>query len=142
VVVFDGSGKLRSLPGAVAVLRERGQAGVYCLCLDAEERLLPAECQAVAAAGPDGVLVAQQMNESVVGPVRPEYVTAAWAERVARSMAPIRDVSGDEDGAGCRVRAGCWTCSAWNRRRPRPSPPGGGRAAGRPVQPGIRCRRA
>lgn len=45
VVVLDGSRRLRSLPGAIAVLREGGQAGVYCICLDTEERLLPAECQ-------------------------------------------------------------------------------------------------
>ncbi len=44
VVVFDGSRKLRSLPGAIGVLREGGQVGVYCICLDADERLLPAEC--------------------------------------------------------------------------------------------------
>ena len=35
---------------------------MYSICLDADERLLPAECHAVAAAGPDGMLVVQQMN--------------------------------------------------------------------------------
>jgi S-DNA-T family DNA segregation ATPase FtsK/SpoIIIE len=47
------------------------------------------------------------MNEPAVGPVRPEYVTPGWAERVARSVAPIRDVSGDEEDTGlpgsCRL---------------------------------------
>jgi S-DNA-T family DNA segregation ATPase FtsK/SpoIIIE len=107
VVVFDGSRKLRSLPGAVQVLREGGQVGVYSICLDAHERLLPAECQAVMAAGPDGTLTVQQAHEPVVGPVRPECVPAAWADRLARSLAPIRDVSGDgEDGGlpdACRL---------------------------------------
>ena len=107
VVVFDGSRKLRSLPGAIGVLREGPRVGVYSICLDAEERLLPAECQAVAAAGPDGRLVVQQANQPAIGGVRPEYVTSAWAEAVARSIAPIRDVSGDEDAAGlpgsCRL---------------------------------------
>ena len=107
VVVFDGSRKLRSLPGAIGVLREGPRVGVYSICLDAEERLLPAECQAVAAAGPDGRLVVQQTDQSAIGEVRPEYVTSAWADQVARSIAPIRDVSGDEDAAGlpgsCRL---------------------------------------
>ena len=107
VVVFDGSRKLRSLPGAIGVLREGPQVGVYSICLDAEERLLPAECQAVAAAGLDGRLVVQQANQPAIGEVRPEYVTSAWADQVARSIAPIRDVSGDEDAAGlpgsCRL---------------------------------------
>jgi DNA segregation ATPase FtsK/SpoIIIE, S-DNA-T family len=107
VVVFDGSRRLRSLPGAVGVLREGPPAGVYGICLDADERLLPAECQAVAIAGPDGTLRVQQMSEPAVGPVRPEYVTPGWAERLARSVAPVRDVSSDEDDTGlpgsCRL---------------------------------------
>ena len=47
------------------------------------------------------------MSEPAVGPVRPEYVTPGWAEQLARSIAPIRDVSGDEEDAGlpasCRL---------------------------------------
>ena len=107
VVVFDGSRKLRSLPGAIGVLREGPQAGVYSICLDADERLLPAECHAVIAASPDGMLVVQQMNSPAIGPVRPEYVTSAWSDRLARSIAPVRDVSGDDADAGlpeaCRL---------------------------------------
>ncbi|QNA73942.1 cell division protein FtsK [Streptomyces sp. So13.3] len=47
VVVFDGSRRLRSLPGVVALLREGPAVGMYALCLDSEERFLPGECQAV-----------------------------------------------------------------------------------------------
>ena len=107
MVVFDGSRKLRSLPGAIGILREGPQVGVYSICLDSDERLLPAECHAVVAAGGDGMLVVKQMSQSAIGPVRPEYVTVAWAERLARSMAPVRDVSGDDEAAGlpeaCRL---------------------------------------
>jgi DNA segregation ATPase FtsK/SpoIIIE, S-DNA-T family len=107
VVVFDGSRRLRSLPGTVGILREGPRAGVYSICLDADERLLPAECQVVAAAGPDGTLTVQQTGEPAVRPVRPEYVTPGWADRLARSVAPIRDVSGDEEDTGlpgsCRL---------------------------------------
>ena len=107
VVVFDGSRRLRSLPGAVGILREGPEVGVFSICLDAADRLLPAECQAVAAAGPDGTLTVGQTGEPAIAPVRPEYVTSAWAERVARSLAPIRDVSGDEEDTGlpasCRL---------------------------------------
>ena len=42
VVVFDGSRRLRSLPGALQVLREGPEVGVYSICLDSDERLLPA----------------------------------------------------------------------------------------------------
>ena len=107
VVVFDGSRRLRSLPGAVGILWEGPQVGVYSICLDADERLLPAECQAVAAAGPDGTLTIGQTGESAIAPVRPEYVTPAWAEKLARSVAPIRDISANEEDTGlpasCRL---------------------------------------
>ena len=107
VVVLDGSRKLRSLPGVVGILRDGPQVGIYGICLDSDERLLPAECQAVAAVGPDGALTVGQMNEPAVGQVRPEYVTPGWAGRLARSIAPIRDISGSEEDAGlpgaCRL---------------------------------------
>jgi S-DNA-T family DNA segregation ATPase FtsK/SpoIIIE len=107
VVVFDGSRKLRSLPGAIQVLREGPQVGVYAICLDSDERLLPAESHAVAVAGHDGLLQVRQMNQPATGRVRPEYVTPAWCTLVARGMSPVRDASDDEDAAGlpdaCRL---------------------------------------
>ena len=108
VVVFDGSRRLRSLPGAVGILREGRQVGVYSICLDADERLLPAECQAVAAAGPDGTLTVAADGRSPPSPRSgPNTSRPAWAERLARSLAPIRDVSGDEEDTGlpasCRL---------------------------------------
>jgi len=99
LVVFDGSRKLRSLPGVIQVLREGPQVGVYAVCLDADERLLPAECQAVAVAAPDGLRV-QQMMADVIREVRPDHVSPGWCNRLARGMAPIRDVSDDDDAAG------------------------------------------
>ena len=81
---------------------------MYCICLDAEERLLPAECQAVAVAGPDGTLVVQQMSRA-----RRRSGPAGVRQRppgpscVARSIAPVRDVSGEDEADGlpaaCRL---------------------------------------
>jgi DNA segregation ATPase FtsK/SpoIIIE, S-DNA-T family len=99
VVVFDGSRKLRSLPGSVQILREGPRVGVYAICLDADERLLPAECHAVVATGPGGLRVGQMMAATIDG-VRPDQVSPGWCARLARSIAPIRDVSDDEDAAG------------------------------------------
>ena len=59
----------------------------------------------------------QQMSEPAVGPVRPEYVTPGWAERLARSVAPVRDVSSDEDDTGLPG-------SVPAAGRARPGPPG------------------
>ncbi|HUN36928.1 MAG TPA: FtsK/SpoIIIE domain-containing protein [Trebonia sp.] len=99
VVVFDGSRKLRSLPGAIQVLRDGPQVGVYAVCLDADERLLPAECQAVVVADPGGLRV-QQMMAPTVRQVRPDAVRPSWCLRFARSIAPIRDASDDNEAAG------------------------------------------
>ncbi|MEV0111963.1 FtsK/SpoIIIE domain-containing protein [Streptomyces sp. NPDC050844] len=52
VVVWDGSRRLRSLPGVVRLLREGPSVGMYALCLDSEERFLPGECQAFVVAEP------------------------------------------------------------------------------------------
>ncbi|MEU6995612.1 FtsK/SpoIIIE domain-containing protein [Streptomyces sp. NPDC046465] len=52
VVVWDGSRRLRSLPGVVRLLREGPAVHMYALCLDTEERFLPGECQAFVVAEP------------------------------------------------------------------------------------------
>ena len=98
-VVLDGSRRLRSLPGVIQVLREGPQVGVYAICLDADERLLPAECQAVAVVEPGGLRV-QQMMAATIREVRPDCVSPGWCTRLARAIAPIRDVSDDDDAAG------------------------------------------
>jgi DNA segregation ATPase FtsK/SpoIIIE-like protein len=115
VVVFDGSGKLRALPGVRQVLREGPLVGVYSICLDAEEWLLPAECRAVAATGPDGVLTVRQLNEPAVRHVRPEYVTQDWCDLLARSLAPVRDVSRPLDAAGLRALSAEAIAARWER---------------------------
>jgi S-DNA-T family DNA segregation ATPase FtsK/SpoIIIE len=99
MVVLDGARKLRSLPGVIQLLREGPQVGVYVVCLDGDERLLPGECQAVAAFGPDGQRVQQPLAAPVSG-ARADQVSPEWCTRLARSIAPIRDVSTDEDTDG------------------------------------------
>jgi S-DNA-T family DNA segregation ATPase FtsK/SpoIIIE len=98
VVIFDGSRKLRALPGTVQLLQEGPQVGVYAICLDIDERLLPAECQAVVAVEGDRVRVQQAMEETVPE-IRPDLVPPAWCAELARSIAPIRDVSNADDAA-------------------------------------------
>ncbi|HEY1640787.1 MAG TPA: FtsK/SpoIIIE domain-containing protein [Streptosporangiaceae bacterium] len=100
VVIFDGSRRLRALPGAIQLLREGPAVGVRSVCLDSDERLLPAECQAVAVIQPDGSLRVQQMSSAAIGAARPDQVAPGWCLRLARSLAPIRDISDDEVGLG------------------------------------------
>ncbi|MFI6807684.1 FtsK/SpoIIIE domain-containing protein [Streptomyces luteogriseus] len=142
VVVWDGSRRLRSLPGVVRLLREGPAVSMFAICLDAEERFLPGECQAYVVAEPkaaeyDQVQQAQQQPQQAAGgfpsfqawhtndrqpeqaerteqlrlrveeagaerlkDVRPDFVSAAWCLRLARSLSPLRDISGEtEDSA-------------------------------------------
>ena len=98
VVIFDGSRKLRALPGTVQVLQEGPQVGVYAICLDTDERLLPAECQAVVVVEGDRVRVQQAMAQTLPQ-IRPDLVPPDWCAELARSIAPIRDVSTSDDAA-------------------------------------------
>jgi len=99
VVILDGSRRLRAFPGAIQLLREGPAAGVFAICLDADERLLPAECRAVAVIEPDGMRV-QQTNGPTVRPVRPDHVSPGWGVQLARRMSPVRDVSDEENISG------------------------------------------
>ncbi|HEY2279625.1 MAG TPA: FtsK/SpoIIIE domain-containing protein, partial [Streptosporangiaceae bacterium] len=98
LVVFDGARKLRMLPGAVQVLTDGPRFGIYAICLDSDEQLLPAECQAVVVVGPDGTRVSQAGAESLPR-IRLDTVHPAWCTRLARSLAPIRDVSDADDAS-------------------------------------------
>ncbi len=104
VVVLDGWRRLRSLPGISRLLGEGPQVGVYVICLERTERLLPAECQSVAVLGRDGLRVRQTMADTVGG-VRADAADPSWCTRVARSLAPIRDV-GEDGGLRPFVAAG------------------------------------
>ncbi|WP_309060312.1 FtsK/SpoIIIE domain-containing protein [Streptomyces sp.] len=144
VVVWDGSRRLRSLPGVVRLLREGPSVSVYALCLDAEERFLPGECQAFVVAEPKAEEHDRGQQQQHVRPqqagggfpsfqawhtgtaaepsradapgklrlrveeagaerlkdVRPDFVSPAWCLRLARSLSPLRDISGEtEDSA-------------------------------------------
>ncbi|MGW0824221.1 FtsK/SpoIIIE domain-containing protein [Streptomyces sp. NPDC002845] len=146
VVVWDGSRRLRSLPGVVRLLREGPDVSMYAVCLDAEERFLPGECQAFVVAEPKaqeydpagpaqgggGVpqpvagggfpsfqawhqtgqqtdrreaadelrLRVEEEGAERLRDIRPEFVSPAWCLRLARSLSPLRDISGEtEDSA-------------------------------------------
>ncbi|MFJ3235141.1 FtsK/SpoIIIE domain-containing protein [Streptomyces sp. NPDC086787] len=143
VVVWDGSRRLRSLPGAVRLLREGPAVSMYAVCLDTEERFLPGECQAFVVAEPKAREYDTQADRTAAQPqtaggfpsfhawhntgvpenenadeakelrlrveeggaagikdVRPDFVSAAWALRLSRSLSALRDISGEtEDSA-------------------------------------------
>ncbi len=98
VVVLDGARRLRALPGVVSLLKDGPAVGVYSICIDADERLLPEECAAVVSEAYGGKLHVRQQRADDIAEVRPDLVPASWFQRVARALAPIRDVADSEDG--------------------------------------------
>ncbi|MEO3886197.1 FtsK/SpoIIIE domain-containing protein [Nonomuraea sp. B5E05] len=96
LVVLDGAQVLRGLPGMPQVLRQGPRCGVYTLALDEDQRLLPEECQTVAACGDDGLAQLRGGGLDVIGPVLADLVSPGWCDRLARALAPIRDVSRDD----------------------------------------------
>ncbi|MEX2290686.1 MAG: FtsK/SpoIIIE domain-containing protein [Mycobacteriales bacterium] len=107
VVVLDGARRLRLLPGVVQVLKEGPAVGIYCLCLDTDERLLPEECAAVVVQTGETTVTVRQQRADVVTDARADLVPPAWFDRVARALAPVKDVT-DQAGDsalpdGCRL---------------------------------------
>ncbi|KRV50887.1 cell division protein FtsK [Wenjunlia vitaminophila] len=106
LVVLDGSRRLRAMPGLTQILREGPQVGIHLICLDADRRLLPEECRALVEEDYYGLLQVSMAGEQPAESVRPDCVTPQWCEQVARAIAPVRDVSGDETSAlpdACRL---------------------------------------
>jgi S-DNA-T family DNA segregation ATPase FtsK/SpoIIIE len=97
LVVLDGARELRDVPGMVQVLKEGPARGIYLLCVDREERMLPEEASAVVSIAKDTLTLRRTGLPDVTG-IRPDHVTAEWAERLARGIAPVHDVTPDATG--------------------------------------------
>ncbi|MEW2521101.1 FtsK/SpoIIIE domain-containing protein [Actinacidiphila alni] len=96
LVIADSARQLRDVPGMVQILTEGPPVRVFSLCLDEQERLLPEECGAVVTVSATDLTVRRTGLPEVTG-VRPDLVASAWCDRVARALAPLRDVSPEND---------------------------------------------
>lgn len=104
VVVLDGARRLRDVPGVVQVLKEGPAVRVFLICLDQEERMLPEECVTVCTVGAREVTLRRTGSADLTG-IRPDLVDTGWCERIARALAPVRDVTPDgSDGLPDRVK--------------------------------------
>ncbi|SDQ08558.1 FtsK/SpoIIIE domain-containing protein [Quadrisphaera sp. DSM 44207] len=101
VVVLDGARSLRAVPGVARLLSEGPALGIVVVCWEDDAARLPLECSAtVELRGPDGHdLVLSSRAGERTGAVA-DLVGAAWAERVARSLAPLRDATPEQEGSG------------------------------------------
>ena len=95
VVVLDGAREIRMSPGMVSLLKEGPRLGIYFVCLDRTVRELPEECRTVASFA-NGQLNLETTEQRHIDAVRPDEVSDLWLERLARALAPIRDVSTED----------------------------------------------
>ena len=98
LVLLDNSRPVRQLGGMQSVLTRGPSVGVFTICLDDEEHLLPEECRAIVGfdrADPARVHVAStgaQERRDVLA----DQVSAPYARQVARALAPLREVDGGQ----------------------------------------------
>jgi len=93
LLILDGARALRRVPGVAQLLADGPRVGIVAVCLDSDERSLPEECRTVATWS-RGVPVSLQLRGGgleALGQVCADQVSAAWCERVARALAPLRD---------------------------------------------------
>ncbi len=107
LVVLDGARVLRRIPGMPHVLAAARKAGVLSVCIDESERMLPEECATVMSWDPDrpGFISLRGSGFDVLDPVLADQVSPWWAERMARALAPVRDVSRDDADASIPAAA-------------------------------------
>nr|WP_308287157.1 FtsK/SpoIIIE domain-containing protein [Actinomadura parmotrematis] len=99
LIVLDGARTLRRVPGMPMLLSRGPEFGIHAVCIDDEEKLLPEECAAVVSVGALGArLRGHGLDGAAV--LLADEVSAAWADRVARALAPVRDVSREDAAEG------------------------------------------
>ena len=108
LVVIDGARALRAVPGLAELLAEGPAAGVHAVCVEADPRLLPEECGATAVLAA-GTVDVQVTGRAEIRGVTADLVGTAWADRVARALAPLRDSTRDRDGSDGLPSSVRWT---------------------------------
>lgn len=97
VVVLEHAHVIRQMPGVIRLLSEGPKVGILFLCLDADERLLPEECETIVTAA-RGMLAMESNVTDDVNEIMPDLVTGPWLEAVSMAMAPLEDDTPDEAG--------------------------------------------
>ncbi len=91
LLVLDGARLLRGLPGLGELLAAGPEAGIYALCLDAEENALPDECRAtLVTTSPSGTRATlRRSGMSPVSDVLVDGLLPGSATTLARALAPL-----------------------------------------------------
>ncbi|WP_221325694.1 FtsK/SpoIIIE domain-containing protein [Actinoplanes sp. L3-i22] len=101
LVVLEQARRARSLPGVVGLLRDGPAVGVYVICIDTEERVLPEECGAIAVTefGARNMSKVRTGGGAPLTGVRTDAPDEAWFEPFGRALAPLRGVGDSDESA-------------------------------------------
>ncbi len=130
VVVLDGAREIRMATGMVSLLKD-GPARRHVLRLPRPHRASSCPRSAAPSSSTRRQLNLETTEQRHVDAIRPDIVSRLWLERLARALAPIRDVSTEDLASPARGEPTA------RRARPAPSPTrrgpsrGAGRAGGR-----------
>lgn len=96
LVVLDGAAELRGRAGIAAILDAPPCTGVHVVALDETAERLPAECgsQLVLDDGP-APRAELHLGDAAIRDIVPDLPLPAWAASLARSLAPLEDVTPD-----------------------------------------------
>jgi S-DNA-T family DNA segregation ATPase FtsK/SpoIIIE len=98
VVVVDDVGALAAVPGLAEVFATGPAVGVLAVCGAPGATALPGECGAVVTVPDDGGTRAEvSVHGAEPARVVLDGVGPRWAERVARGLAPLREIGGGAD---------------------------------------------
>jgi S-DNA-T family DNA segregation ATPase FtsK/SpoIIIE len=92
VVVLDGELSFRE-PGALKVLTDGPEVGVYVICVAGAIRSLPTACRTVVAMESDGLLVRRD-GDPPISRIHRDLLAQGQATLLARSLALVPDVDG------------------------------------------------
>lgn len=87
VVILHGALAMRNQPGMREVLRDGPSVGVYTICVDGRDMN---ECRGLCEVGKSGSWLRRDRSEQATD-VRPDGMDQVEAERLARTLAPMRD---------------------------------------------------
>jgi S-DNA-T family DNA segregation ATPase FtsK/SpoIIIE len=95
VVVLDGACALRTVPGVARILAQGPSLGMHALCLDRDPVALPGECGAIVelSGSGGGRATLTVRDAAAVSDVVVDLPTQAWAHRLGRALAPLRDAT-------------------------------------------------
>ncbi|WP_433340765.1 FtsK/SpoIIIE domain-containing protein [Streptomyces sp. CA-253872] len=107
LLVLDGARLLRRVPGVPRLLQEGPAVGIYAICVDEDQRVLPEECRTAVCwpAEPSAHVRLFGHGYESAGEVLADQVSTAWCTRVARALAPVRDISRDDADAALPTAA-------------------------------------